>query len=195
MKKQLIAVGIMVTLLVIGFSGCTENSSEDRSKFIGKWLSNQNLFIFYSNGTFDSVFYGDSNDGTWELKDEKLVMYWNYGEMIMDYSFSNNDDTLTLSLAGDDGTYAPEIFTRQYGEQKLFGTWKQENGDLELTLNSDGTYVWGDSSGTYEYDNDKLYMNFGNTDLTYEYEFSDYDIILTLTYVDTGESERYIKQP
>lgn len=194
MKKQLI-IGIIVTLLVVGITGCTENSSDDRSKFIGKWLSNQSLVFFYSNGTFDVV--GLSDDGTWELRDGQLIMQFLSGsEEIVDYSFSNDYDTLTLSRIDDQGNYEVfDVFTRQYEEQKLFGTWKRENGDLELTLNNNGTYVWGNFSGTYEYDNDKLYLNFGDIDLTYGYGFSDYNIILNLTYLDTGEYERYIKQP
>jgi len=104
MNKQLLVVGIVVLLIiVIKFSGCTSNPSyTDKNKFIGTWQkqdTSQNL-TFFSNGTVPN--YIPSVTGNWEIEDEKLVISISINQVafniVYDFSFSNNDKTLTLTL-------------------------------------------------------------------------------------------------
>lgn len=66
----------------------------------GTSLSGINIRVnFFSDGTYDST--GVFSDGTYKIKDEKLVLTWQYdtggtNTDVYSYSFSDNDTTLTL---------------------------------------------------------------------------------------------------
>jgi hypothetical protein len=58
MKKQLIIIGILLVLIIVGLSGCFDNNGDSDSKnldsrFGGKWKSQDSLDIieFKSNGS------------------------------------------------------------------------------------------------------------------------------------------------
>lgn len=102
MNKKLLIVGTVVLLLAVGLSGCNETAN-DTSRFIGTWKETDDSwwvnFTFLSNGTFFAIERGGMKiyQGTWELKHGNFVMNdETLGESINDYSFSNNDNTLTL---------------------------------------------------------------------------------------------------
>jgi hypothetical protein len=121
MKKQILIVGIIVILITIGLSGCTSKSDEE--KLIGTWMYYEPAegmiltayYTFFSDKTFELVgFYNDVEekaDGIWNIKDGELIISSaDFGLASFDYTFSNNDKTLTLSetLSG-----AKMIFTKQ----------------------------------------------------------------------------------
>lgn len=113
MKKELVIIALITILVTIGLSGCNEVSNTlnpEINKFVGKWQNittniippenvtstTNKTYVFFSDGTFIEY----NNTGHYEIKDSKLVMY--YGEGIgiaFNYYFSNNNETMTLSLA------------------------------------------------------------------------------------------------
>jgi len=114
MKKQLIIVGIIVLLVAVGLSGCTNNPLDtERNKFIGTWTRDIGygytvIYTYFSDGTFTDE---NSNGGTYDMKDGKFVMtYENGNSLVYNYSFSDNDKTLTLTKVG---TSSSEVYTKQ----------------------------------------------------------------------------------
>lgn len=97
MRKQLIIIGIVVILICLELSGCTNNSVDtERNKFVGTWnfLFNGITYrwIFFSNGAGSRA----AIPMTWTIKYEKLVIKTNESTLTYNYSFSNNNKTLTL---------------------------------------------------------------------------------------------------
>ena len=101
-----------VFLLLIFFSGCTNNTEVD--KFVGKWEWSNGIqeyeFTFYKNGSMYSYYFNHENDdkhegwGNFELLEGKKVrMYTSHGyggqpdEETYDYEFSDDKSQLTLS--------------------------------------------------------------------------------------------------
>jgi hypothetical protein len=103
MKKQLIIFEIIVILITAGLSGCAENPSEDvKNKFIGVWKNqdtSQNL-TFFSDGTIPNFIINIT--GNWVISNGKLIISISINQITFDlvyeFSFSNNDKTLTLKL-------------------------------------------------------------------------------------------------
>jgi hypothetical protein len=105
MKKQLVILGTITLLVCVGLSGC---SSRD-GRFIGTWRSSleagslTNTFTLYSDGRCDNqptytanLFHMSDN---WDVKNNRLVFnFVGTNEILLSYSysFSNNDNTLTL---------------------------------------------------------------------------------------------------
>ena len=126
MRKQLIIIGIVVVLLVVGLSGCNETSEQDKDsltdqeKIVGKWkffTGEGSEYNFYANGSYiksnDEIDYYEN--GTYELQDGKLIIstyfYENYSsETVYDYWFSHNDNRLTIREEGSD---ADEPYEKQ----------------------------------------------------------------------------------
>jgi len=98
MKKQLIIVGIIVLLISIGLSGCTNSDNGgENSKFVGTWKDYPGLgnsFTFLSDGT--GLWAGDQM--LWEIKNGKLEINPEASETNMTYDYSFSDDYLTLYL-------------------------------------------------------------------------------------------------
>ena len=115
MKKLTILIGILIMLTYVGLSGCNEIVNGN-NKFVGTWdcsteqgsiyqiyYLNSTMTLF-SDGTFDGTPLLSIYSGTWDIKDNKLVFTYS-GNAIMEtysYSFSNNDDTLTLTKYDSD---------------------------------------------------------------------------------------------
>jgi len=96
MTKNLIVVAIAVLLICVGFSGCNEQSSEE-SKFLGTWIDDTGeTTIFHENGTTTSILGDLQGTGTWKLENDRLIITFQGLILTFDYSFSNNDETLTL---------------------------------------------------------------------------------------------------
>ena len=130
MKKQIIIIGIIIILITVGLSGCTNNSLDtDKNKFLGTWNTeytegNVSMFIvipctyitFYPNGTFrfglPTVLSIDI--GTWDIKDGKFIFADEASlpnqQFICSYQFSNNDRTLTITYIDEKIT---SILTKQ----------------------------------------------------------------------------------
>jgi len=106
MKKQLSIIGILLMLIFVGLSGCTDEGnngsigvSDDMAKFVGTWRygSESNLlkYTFFSNGTYS---HGSTN-GTYEIEDGKLVLY-GFTTLRYEYLFSDDGNTVTIDLNG-----------------------------------------------------------------------------------------------
>ncbi len=123
MNKHLIVLGMAVLLICVGLSGCTNedksqdgtDASNDLAKFVGTWKSieRDREYTFYSNSSYllSTTEYGgvSTSRGTYEVKDERLTLHGLAVGPFM-YSFSNNDNTLTLTDV-DDGD--SEVYTKQ----------------------------------------------------------------------------------
>ena len=80
-------------MVSVGFlSGCID----DKSKFIGTWStgSSYSTITFFSDGTCS---YAGMSSGSWEIKDGKLVINGLGMSGTFEYSFSNNDNMLTIT--------------------------------------------------------------------------------------------------
>jgi len=109
MKKQLMIVGIFVILLTVGLSGCTSNPlNTEKNKFVGTWNTIYETYTFFSDGTCSI----SGLSGTYDIKDGKLVI--NAMELMLTFSylFSNNDNTLTLTMTNS-GLTNSYVFTKQ----------------------------------------------------------------------------------
>ena len=111
MNKRIIAICIFLIIIFVGFCGCNETKLKgDEVKLIGIWKGEFNIeeiiatlnYTFLSDKTYllHVTAQGETiqnNNGTWKILDNKLVMTFE-GEMVtMDYIFSNNDKTLTIT--------------------------------------------------------------------------------------------------
>ena len=96
MDEKLLIFGIVVLLLAVGLSGCNEQSSEE-SKFLGTWIDDTGeTTIFHEDGTTTSILGDLQGTGTWKLENDRLIITFQGLILTFDYSFSNNDETLTL---------------------------------------------------------------------------------------------------
>lgn len=123
MKKQLIAVGIIIIFLIVGLSGCNSNSTNsDEEKLIGIWtysisLGNETAsasYDFLSNKMFKIItsYNGEvyTVNGTWNVMDNKLLITLEGQDTVInDYIFSNNDTKLKIS----DSSGSTVVFTKQ----------------------------------------------------------------------------------
>ena len=115
MNKHLIILGIVVLLICVGLSGCTEqpNNEDDNTiseydRFVGIWMYEESggIYTFSSDGAFSFDAPGEENEGTYEVRDEKLWFTYTFPPELVgevegfDYSFSNNDTTFIISPEG-----------------------------------------------------------------------------------------------
>jgi len=107
MKKITVLAIILLVVSVGLLSGCTEQSDED--KLIGTWIHSQTVegktvtasFTFHPDKTVEIVGSYDGEEqtlsGVWKIIDSELVMVSSEGDTTTsEYSFSNNDKTLTI---------------------------------------------------------------------------------------------------
>lgn len=103
MYKKLIGIGIIFVFLIVGFSGCNDITNplkSDKDKFIGSWktVDTEQILTFVSDGT---IIGDDGKTIEWELLDGKMVWRMDDKSKVYDYSFSNNDNALTISPVGE----------------------------------------------------------------------------------------------
>ena len=123
MKKHIIVIGIVVLLLVVGFSGCNENNNtlpSDEEKIVGTWKKSnveyewEVTMTMLPNGTIITGGYEVTGSGKWELKDGKFILTWmEEGETKTDswhYSFSDDYNTLYCTNLENDFT---SVYERQ----------------------------------------------------------------------------------
>jgi len=108
MKKQVIVIAIIIFLICAGLTLVIYNPfNKEENKFIGVWKGTIHGYVFLSDSTFSE---GASN-GTWEIKDGKLVLIlYENTEVTYSYVFSNGDRTLALTSI--EGSFT-EILTKQ----------------------------------------------------------------------------------
>jgi len=204
MKKQLAIVGIAVLLFsVIGLSGCTNNPVDtEKNKFIDSWydiLHPDKIFIFYSN---NSVKWGDTGMGEFSIENGELHIDILLIEAIYEYSFSENDTTLTLTdknlfpgtikelkklsmkSQNEEKYDFDELNITNADPEKFIGTWKGytiSNGveypDHSATFYSSGYVdflpVYSHTLYEYRVEGDKLHIDYGDIgEDIYSYHFS-----------------------
>jgi len=125
MNRCILSAVIVIFLLAIGLSGCI-NSDDYGEKILGKWIAGETLegedgsviFNFFSNSSFYVNLTEIDESGhpitqtawmTYEISDEKFVMIIENNKIFLDYSFSDNYQT--LNLLQKDGTST--ILTKQ----------------------------------------------------------------------------------
>ena len=195
-------VGLVIICASL-LGGCVSTKSNEE-KILGRWLGTvpgtvqTATFTFYSNGNFSIIANTQTVWGTYAMTDKTLAMQSGGESHTGEYSFSNNDNKLTLIEPGGTGTYV--ILTRQYTEitnplqsdrDKLVGTWAiTANGttftmifftDGIITVNVNGTI----NSGTYEIKDGKFVFTSQQSAMeTYDYSFSSDGKELTLQQID-----------
>ena len=113
MKKQLIIIGMIIILLTVGLSGCNETNTNEtntnKEKILGAWLANvttgpgkggKGAYTYFSNGTFLASSTTTEVWGIFNITDEKLTMSRGNSTFTYDYTFSDNDNKVTL-IDGD----------------------------------------------------------------------------------------------
>ena len=123
MKKVPLFIGVMLIILTVGLSGCTEENSKkgdgastDLSKFVGTWYGGHwnssiedkdETWTFYENDSLYRIDAFDEEWATYELDENgKLCIRIAAIHYLMcyEFTFSNNDTYLTLTL-GDITSY------------------------------------------------------------------------------------------
>ena len=102
-KKQLVIIGIIVLLICIGLSGCTNTTISDEERLIGIW----DVSITYQGKNYledrwefrsDYTYESSRSNGTWKITNNKLILtYTTQSTKTMDYVFSNNYNTITIT--------------------------------------------------------------------------------------------------
>ena len=119
MEKQVI-IGIMLILVTVGLSGCTDNndvpSKTNQEKILGQWTgtalnSSQTMaFNFLTNGSSLLTVSEVSEWVKYTMTSKTLTTTQRNGATTtFDYTFSDNDNTLTLILPDSESSI---IFTR-----------------------------------------------------------------------------------
>jgi hypothetical protein len=113
MKNQLI-IGITVMLVCVGLSGCTNTTISDEERLIGNWdvsatyqgkNISEEIWEFRSDHTFETSHKDDTevkpvSSGTWKITNNRLILTFmgsTQSTKTMDYVFSNNYNTITLT--------------------------------------------------------------------------------------------------
>jgi|WetSurMetagenome_2_1015567.scaffolds.fasta_scaffold01236_3 hypothetical protein len=121
MKKQLILVGIMLLFLIVGLSGCNDNkngsSKINDEKILGLWTETipGTPLIITMNFITNISYYESINEtriwGTYTMTDETITLQSGGATHTFQYSFSNNENTLTLVQTDNGEVYL--VLTRQ----------------------------------------------------------------------------------
>ena len=108
MKKQVIVIAMIIFIICAGLTLVIYNPfNKEENKFIGTWKGTIYSYVFFSDSTFSE---GASN-GTWDIKDGKLVLIlYENTQVTYSYAFSNGDRTLALTSISSSFT---EILTKQ----------------------------------------------------------------------------------
>jgi hypothetical protein len=100
MNKQLVMIGLIVLVVCVSLSGCTQDTlSLEKNKFVGTWksstLGDLSTLNVYSNGTWTSTL----SHGTWDVKDGKFILVDATTGLSnkYTYTFSNSDTTLQVT--------------------------------------------------------------------------------------------------
>ncbi len=112
MNNKIFIIITITSLVVIGLSGCTDNSSKSNKevkKFIGTWIredpitgniseNETDMFSFYDGGVCTYIF--PENQATYSVINSKLIVTLkNSGfEYTYGYVFSEDNSELTLTL-------------------------------------------------------------------------------------------------
>jgi hypothetical protein len=117
----LLVIGIALVIIIVGLSGCTDNnlsSKSNKEKILGRWtatISGTSITVIMNFFTNESFYEGLNETtviwGTYTMTDETIALQNGEVTHTVDYSFSNNDKTLTLLETGDEGVFL--VLTKQ----------------------------------------------------------------------------------
>lgn len=114
MNKNLIIFGIAVLLICVGLSGCDtqQGDSSELARFVGTWRCQHYGTVLTITCFSDGTCSWNGLSGFYELKDGKFVCDLpSHGiTHTYEYSFSNNDKTLTLTDVSYGDT---DVYTKQ----------------------------------------------------------------------------------
>lgn len=108
MKKLVATIGIILFLIIVGFTGCFEDSSKNGkndesidSRFIGKWKNQDDendIFEFKSNGSIYKEQSGKSiYFSLWKINGDLFCAYEpKYAEECYRFKFSNDNTIITF---------------------------------------------------------------------------------------------------
>jgi hypothetical protein len=121
MKKQLVIIGIITLLVIVGLSGCTNNnnvsSETNEEKVLGGWTATipdtpiTVIMNFFTNGSYSESINKTVIWETYTITNETIALQSGVKTHMVKYSFSNNDKTLTLLEIDGGATYL--VLTRQ----------------------------------------------------------------------------------
>lgn len=101
---KIIPILLSAMIICVSFlSGCNENSdslTDEEKRFVGTWNGSGGVFDVLAFFSDRACLYFFDFSGIWEINDGKLVINVKDGEHTYDYSFSNNDETLTITEVG-----------------------------------------------------------------------------------------------
>jgi len=104
LKKHLIVSGIVFVLLIVCFSGCTDNINH---KIVGSWISEfEDVYLhFKSNGwvEFSNNSKGELNKvGEFEYSIDKDILTIYFADESVESKMEFiNDDTMTIQIIGE----------------------------------------------------------------------------------------------
>jgi len=109
MKNHLVIITLVVLLVSVGLSGCTQvdhTLNPEESKFVGTWLTSEDIarvdlgerVVFFSDGTVSlkSSFRGKYQVDEGNYLIVQITINGNKTQYLFDYEFSDNGNTLTL---------------------------------------------------------------------------------------------------
>lgn len=90
---------LSIIMICVGIlSGCNEEIAslkDEEKRFLGTWkASDLDIIAFFSDRACS---YFNDLSGIWEVKEGKLIIVDKDGKYVFDYSFSNNDELLTIT--------------------------------------------------------------------------------------------------
>ena len=133
--SAIIVVVVIVLFFIFYLRGGTGSFGAADSRFVGEWeqntLDSPFLWKFNTDSTLENGSSGGAmnNVGTWKVKDTQLCLY--NDTVCYTYEFSNNGNTLTLNIFGENDSYPVNIVLTKKGQQ---GTNQTPN--IECTTDS-----------------------------------------------------------
>lgn len=111
MKKQLIIFGIIVVLLTVGLSGCTNEETETKYSIVGIWIERENTtnqMIFNKDGTYTFIYGNSTGEGTYTINSTVIIVHTSFGILKRKYRFLSED-----IIALDNGQNGEIIYDRR----------------------------------------------------------------------------------
>lgn len=193
MKKQIVIFGILVLLVAVGFSGCTESDlNTEEQKLLGTWYdtSFSRQFTFYENKTVVYKSYmkhaviGGGNDGKyvaqpllyykWELEDSNLYItdpitdktgFTEFSEDRMKIYSPQRDSELNCFKVDLEKTFPIEIKEFSLNPEEIISG---QNSNLKWSVTNATSIIITDNEGNEIKNTTSLYYkdSSGNLDVT-----------------------------
>jgi hypothetical protein len=106
MKQQSMMIGVLIILVCVELSGCTQTTNTmtpEKSRFVGTWKATTGTMTMQGNITLTINLTSDGTctllgkTGSWDLKNDTLVLSVLKYREAYHYMFSDNNNTLALT--------------------------------------------------------------------------------------------------